>query len=87
MGGLAMFSMKSPSLLAFEDGSKTYFHNMLGAVVCHPDLKQVFPLTRLEPITVQDGNKKNDSEQKASLRENMEFHQKPFRIGKQNSKP
>ncbi|MEN9391191.1 MAG: hypothetical protein RL017_489, partial [Pseudomonadota bacterium] len=32
-----------------RDGSTTYHHNMLSAVMLHPEIKQVFPLI-LEPI-------------------------------------
>ena len=42
-----------------RDGTKTYYHQMLAAVIAHPDYRQVFPLI-LEPILKQDGSKKND---------------------------
>ena len=44
-----------------RDGTKTYYHQMLAAVIAHPDHRQVFPLI-LEPILKQDGSKKNDCE-------------------------
>ena len=50
-----------------RDGNKTYYHQMLAAVVAHPDYKQVFPLI-LESITKQDGHKKNDCEHSALKR-------------------
>src|SRR3990167_3220162 len=50
-----------------RDGNKTYYHQMLAAVVAHPDYKQVFPLI-LESITKQDGHKKNDCEHSAPKR-------------------
>jgi hypothetical protein len=40
---------------------------MLGAVLVHPDYKEVIPLPP-EPILQQDGNNKNDCEQNASKR-------------------
>lgn len=45
----------------------TYHHNMLGAVLVHPDMRQVIPLCP-EPITKQDGKTKNDCEQNAAKR-------------------
>lgn len=50
-----------------RDGTITYHHNMLSAVLVHPDLKPVFPLA-LEPIEKQDGAKKNDCEHTALKR-------------------
>lgn len=40
---------------------------MLGAVVVHPDQKEVFPLCP-EPISKADGSSKNDCEQNAIKR-------------------
>ena len=45
----------------------TYYHQMLGAVLVHPDQKQVVPFAP-EPIVKQDGNCKNDCERNASKR-------------------
>lgn len=45
----------------------SYYHSMLGAVLIHPDYKEVIPLPP-EPILQQDGNVKNDCEQHASKR-------------------
>ena len=50
-----------------KDGSVTYYHNMLGAVLVHPDEKTVIPLAP-EPILKQDGDKKNDCERNAAKR-------------------
>lgn len=48
-------------------GEITYQHQMLGAAIVHPDIKEVIPLTP-EPIIKQDGESKNDSERNASKR-------------------
>jgi hypothetical protein len=45
----------------------SFYHNMLGAVLIHPDFKEVIPLPP-EPILQQDGHSKNDCEQNASVR-------------------
>ena len=50
-----------------KDGSKTYHHNMLGAVLVHPDEKTVIPLAP-EAMLKQDGYKKNDCEINAAKR-------------------
>jgi hypothetical protein len=50
-----------------KDGSVTYQHQMLGAVIVHPDRKEVIPLTP-EPIQKQDGATKNDCERNAAKR-------------------
>lgn len=50
-----------------RDGSKTYYHQMLAAVLVHPNKHCVFPLI-LEPIIKQDGAKKNDCEHNAVKR-------------------
>ena len=50
-----------------KDGRITYYHQMLGAVVVHPDQKEVFPLCP-EPISKLDGSSKNDCEQNAMKR-------------------
>ena len=43
-----------------RDGSITYSHQMLGAVIVHPEHKTVIPLAP-EPIIKQDGVKKTDT--------------------------
>lgn len=50
-----------------KDGTVTYQHQMLGAVIVHPDLKEVIPLAP-EPIQKQDGATKNDCERNAAKR-------------------
>jgi hypothetical protein len=50
-----------------KDGRITYHHQMLGAVIAHPEMRQVIPLCP-EPITKQDGASKNDCEQNAFRR-------------------
>ena len=45
----------------------SYSHQMLGAVLIHPDKKQVVPLCP-EPIIKQDGESKNDCERNACRR-------------------
>lgn len=50
-----------------QDGSVTYYHQMLGAAIVHPDQSNVIPLC---PETIQntDGSSKNDCERNASKR-------------------
>lgn len=48
-------------------GSITYYHQMLGAAIIHPDLRAVLPLMP-EPIVKQDGTAKNDCERNAAKR-------------------
>ncbi len=50
-----------------ETGEVTYSHQMLGAVLVHPDHREVFPLCP-EPIVKQDGTTKNDCERNAAQR-------------------
>jgi hypothetical protein len=50
-----------------QDGSVTYQHQMLGAVIVHPEIKEVIPLAP-EPIQKQDGESKNDCERNAAKR-------------------
>ena len=50
-----------------KDGAVTYYHQMLGAVLVHPDRPNVIPFCP-EPIYKQDGAKKNDCERNASKR-------------------
>lgn len=47
-----------------QNGRVTYHHQMLGAVLAHPDCRQVIPLCP-EPILKQDGTTKNDCERNA----------------------
>ena len=55
-----------------QNGTCTYHHNMLCAVLVHPDKREVF-IMDVEPIIQQDGSTKNDCERNAAkrLQENM----------------
>ena len=48
-------------------GGTTWYHQMLGAVLVHPDHREVFPLAP-EPIMRSDGSRKNDCERAAARR-------------------
>jgi len=50
-----------------KTGEKTYYHEMLGIVLVHPEIKPVVPFCP-EPILRQDGASKNDSERNAAKR-------------------
>src|SRR3989449_8558874 len=50
-----------------RNGSITYSHQMLGAAIIHPDVREVIPLMP-EPIVKQDGTDKNDCERNAAKR-------------------
>ena len=50
-----------------RNGSTTYFHQMLGAAMIHPDHSVVLPLAP-EPIRKEDGATKNDCERNAAKR-------------------
>jgi len=50
-----------------KDGSKTYYHQILGASIVHPDHREVIPICP-EPIMKADGDTKNDCERNASKR-------------------
>src|SRR5437867_10941580 len=50
-----------------RNGSRTYYHQMLGAAIFHPDMRAVIPLMP-EPIVKQDGTAKNDCERNAAKR-------------------
>jgi len=51
----------------YQNGQVGYYHQLLAAVLVHPDRKQVIPLFP-EAITHQDGATKNDCEANASKR-------------------
>ena len=57
-----------------RNGSVTYSHQLLGATLVHPDLKEVIPLAP-EPIIQQDGQTKNDCERNATRRWLKRFRQ------------
>jgi len=50
-----------------RNGSVTYYHQMLGAAIVHPDVREVIPLMP-EPIVKHDGTSKNDCERNATKR-------------------
>jgi hypothetical protein len=50
-----------------RNGAITYFHQMLGAAIIHPDRREVIPLLP-EPIMKHDGTDKNDCERNAAKR-------------------
>ena len=65
-----------PSCLVKQhrNGNITYSHQLLGATLVHPDLKEVIPLAP-EPIIQQDGQAKNDCERNATRRWLKRFRQ------------
>jgi len=50
-----------------RNGEITYYHQLVGAAIVHPDEKVVIPIAP-EPIIKGDGNNKNDCERNASKR-------------------
>ena len=50
-----------------RNGSVTYYHQMLGAALVHPDMRAVIPLLP-EAIVKHDGTDKNDCERNAAKR-------------------
>jgi hypothetical protein len=50
-----------------RNGSRTYYHQMLGAAIVHPDVRAVIPWMP-EPIMKHDGTEKNDCERNAAKR-------------------
>jgi hypothetical protein len=50
-----------------RNGSVTYYHQLLGAAIIHPDVREVIPLMP-EPILRHDGMAKNDCERNAAKR-------------------
>ena len=50
-----------------RNGAITYYHQLLGAAILHPDRREVIPLMP-EPIIKQDGTEKNDCERNAAKR-------------------
>jgi hypothetical protein len=57
-----------------QNGEVSYYHQMLGAVIVHPDLPEVIPLAP-EPIQRPDGQCKNDCERNAARRWLKRFRQ------------
>src|SRR2546428_12411169 len=50
-----------------RNGSITSYHQMLGAAIIHPDMREVMPFMP-EPMVKQDGTAKNDGERNAAKR-------------------
>ncbi len=50
-----------------KTGEVTYYHQIVGGVIIHPNCREVIPLMP-EPIMKQDGETKNDCERNASKR-------------------
>ena len=50
-----------------RNGSITYYHQIVGAAIVHPEKREVIPLIP-EPIVKQDGTDKNDCERHAARR-------------------
>ena len=50
-----------------KNGTEEYYHQMLAAVIVHPEQKTVLPLD-FEPIVKADGDNKNDCERNAAKR-------------------
>jgi len=50
-----------------KTGEVTYYHQLVGAAIVHPDRKEVIPVAP-EPIIKQDGATKNDCERNAAKR-------------------
>ncbi len=57
-----------------KTGEKTFYHQMLGMVMVHPEIKAVIPLCP-EAILKQDGQSKNDSERNAAKSPLEKFRQ------------
>jgi hypothetical protein len=62
-----------------KTGVVTYYHQMLGAAIVHPDHREVIPLCP-EPIIKQDGSTKNDCERNAARRWLRQFRQEHPRL-------
>lgn len=58
-----------------RNGAEEYYHQLLGAVVVHPDYRAVIPLAP-EPITKSDGQTKNDCERNAAKRLLERIHER-----------
>ena len=50
-----------------KNGAVTYYHQFLGAVIAHPERREVIPIC-VEPIMKKDGVAKNDCERNATAR-------------------
>jgi len=58
---------KKPKGAQKDAGESEFYHQMLGAVLVHPDRTTVLPMD-FEPITRADGSQKNDCERNAAKR-------------------
>jgi hypothetical protein len=63
-----------------NNGEVSYYHQMLGAVIVHPDFPEVIPLMP-EPIHRQDGHVKNDCERNAARRWIKQFRKDHPHLG------
>ena len=66
----AQDKMNKPSNLQVNEQHQedvSYYHNMMCAVIAHPDKSQVIPFAP-EAVIKSDGSKKNDCERKAGKR-------------------
>jgi hypothetical protein len=68
-GSFSSQKLSSASCLVKKSrsGKLTYYQQVLGAAIVHPDFKEVIPLAP-EMIVRQDGSKKNDCERNAARR-------------------
>jgi len=62
-----------------RNGVVTYYHQLLGWAIVHPDHREVIPLCP-EPIVKQDGTKKNDGERSATARALEHFRREHPRL-------
>ena len=62
------------------NGEVSYYHQMVGAVIVHPDFHEVIPLAP-EPIQRQDGQSKNDCERNGARRWLEAFRQDHPHLG------
>ncbi|MEZ5479284.1 MAG: hypothetical protein R3E95_17910 [Thiolinea sp.] len=63
----ATWSVRACCCKQHRNGEESYYHQLLGAVLVHPDQSTVLPLFP-EAITRRDGSEKNDCEHNASQR-------------------
>jgi hypothetical protein len=57
-----------------RNGARTYSHQMLGAALIHPDMREVIPLMPA-PMVKHDGTAKNEGERQAATRFLVKFRQ------------
>jgi hypothetical protein len=61
------FTVRRAYTMATATGRSRIIHQMLGAAIIHPDVREVIPLMP-EPIVNRDGTSKNDCERNAAKR-------------------